>query len=437
MDKVHNHTWRLPYRMLGLSILGIATASSFLLPSIFVMFRYTFPEIYFFVYALCTIGAATLTFLSLTSIKRRLKQWKTTWTFLAASSIALAGSIYAVSAWKHWSWNSFSIQQLSVVTTGIFCFVAGFRATSINLQIALLFARIGVAMGLIVGIWHLASIVFSELRAPDGDRALSFALSVTLVLALITTKTLNSWLLLAIVPFAALLLSDGRGAIFASIPVVLLGTLRFIARQHSLRVLIPSTLACSGAILALAMNSRTGLSNADNSPLAERLEVSGNPAKIAFDSSGFVLSIVEQTIEVLPIGLTGRGGFWLLTIASLQRFPISGGGPGSASFVVNNVFPGMEHPHNDWLRISHDYGIPALLLAVSIAALIAAQLCSRVVQNHSSSVLWGALGAYSALLLGMVWDNVLVYPFICLPLSYLLGLAFSSQVNRNLRVIRE
>jgi len=130
---------------------------------------------------------------------------------------------------------------------------------------------------------------------------------------------------------------------------------------------------------------------------------------------------------------SGRVNLWTQTFASALESPWIGKGAGSASAFVAATFGDIEHPHNDYLRVFHDYGAVGLFLfLVSLMYLIRA--CWR---NWSGAVdvfearlgLASLLGLLSAVMM-MLTDNTLDYVFVMAPLGVLVGTALGSPQRR-------
>lgn len=140
----------------------------------------------------------------------------------------------------------------------------------------------------------------------------------------------------------------------------------------------------------------------------------------------------------LRLNVMGRDELWGATWRSALTHPWFGGGPGSAQVLVTGFAPAVEHPHNDYLRVFHDYGLVGLTawmaLLLRSARLSQRRLSSarraRAVQRAATRA---SLLATAAMALIMVTDNVVTYPFIMGPFGALLGMAASqSDVRRPL-----
>lgn len=137
----------------------------------------------------------------------------------------------------------------------------------------------------------------------------------------------------------------------------------------------------------------------------------------------------------LEITATGRASFWPATWESFLESPWVGQGAGSAGRLIAKLFPGNDHPHNDYLRILHDYGIVGfLLLFVAFARLAGTSWSAWVradadgqpeAQIHLAAFL-GLIG----LAVGMVANNPFGYIFVMSPLAVLCGASLGRVAGR-------
>ena len=73
----------------------------------------------------------------------------------------------------------------------------------------------------------------------------------------------------------------------------------------------------------------------------------------------------------LAINVEGRSSLWDLTWHSYLESPFVGKGAGSAEQVIGASLGEINHPHNDYLRILHDFGLIGLaLFAASVVGLL-------------------------------------------------------------------
>jgi O-antigen ligase len=142
----------------------------------------------------------------------------------------------------------------------------------------------------------------------------------------------------------------------------------------------------------------------------------------------FLSGDVSIRIGSIAINGSGRAAFWRFTMQSIQDSPILGKGAGAAGALIDSVFPGLAHPHNDYLRIVHDYGaLGAGIWAVAILVLLAAlwqrwrwfDVRDRVkARLHLTAIL-----SLIAFTLEMTAENALVYLYVTAPLGLIVGSA--------------
>jgi O-antigen ligase len=128
------------------------------------------------------------------------------------------------------------------------------------------------------------------------------------------------------------------------------------------------------------------------------------------------------SVGPVRINMMGRGVLWDATWRSAMTSPLIGHGPGSARQLIRAVVPDLDHPHNDYLRLLHDYGFLGWTVWMAFLlrsfALAVPDRNSRFERGPAVGLLL-ALIAFSVL---MVTDNVLVYPFVVGPLGAIVGL---------------
>ncbi len=124
-------------------------------------------------------------------------------------------------------------------------------------------------------------------------------------------------------------------------------------------------------------------------------------------------------------------------MAFVSDVPWIGHGVGSADDLINRVYStAVGHPHNDYLRLLHDYGLLgtclwgigyALLLMRTWRAWHVSTVTKREGRTHdSSSELRIHAAAFLALVgvaIAMITDNAIVYMYVIGPLGVLVGLS--------------
>lgn len=138
----------------------------------------------------------------------------------------------------------------------------------------------------------------------------------------------------------------------------------------------------------------------------------------------------DQSLAVggLQINASGRTDFWEATVDSWQTNPWTGHGAGSAGELIDSQFPGLGHPHNEYLRLLHDYGIVGLAFWVWGLLSILAGCWRRWhrADRRLGGVHQAAALGLLAMLAAMLTDNVIVYLFFMGPLGALVGASLGS-----------
>ena len=141
----------------------------------------------------------------------------------------------------------------------------------------------------------------------------------------------------------------------------------------------------------------------------------------------------DTSLEIfgLKINAEGRVKAWEVTVDSFREAPWMGKGVGSSQAVIDTYFPWLNHPHNDYLRILHDYGMIGMALwAVGYIMLLgitwrAWQRADRH-GDPRGRIHLAAFLALVAVALAMITDNVIVYIFVMAPLGILVGASLAT-----------
>ena len=124
---------------------------------------------------------------------------------------------------------------------------------------------------------------------------------------------------------------------------------------------------------------------------------------------------------------SGRVVIWTQPWQSAVESPWIGKGAGSASAYLADLYDGdIAHPHNDYLRILHDYGVVGLVLFLYGLARVGRLFWRNWAQPREllqRRLSLAAALALTAIAMMMVTDNTLVYVFVMGPLGILLGTA--------------
>jgi hypothetical protein len=135
--------------------------------------------------------------------------------------------------------------------------------------------------------------------------------------------------------------------------------------------------------------------------------------------------------DVRPVGgvsinVSGRDDVWSVVWQSAMTSPWVGQGAGSAETeILEHAFK-VSHPHNEYLRIFHDFGLVGVLLwfwgffVLLGRTFLAWRRADRVGDGDAYVHLAAWLGLIS-LALGMITDNSLRYVHVLLPLGIIVG----------------
>lgn len=145
----------------------------------------------------------------------------------------------------------------------------------------------------------------------------------------------------------------------------------------------------------------------------------------------FLQGDASYQVGGLALNTSGRTVIWRRVMDSIRSGdPLLGQGPGSAAEYVVRTFGTVAHPHNEYLRIWHDFGIVGLGLFVSgyLTLMWRTWRNARRADSNAAAVHWTAFLALAAVAATAYTDNVLVYPFVMLPLGVVVGLSVARPV---------
>ncbi|HET7232150.1 MAG TPA: O-antigen ligase family protein [Longimicrobium sp.] len=216
----------------------------------------------------------------------------------------------------------------------------------------------------------------------------------------------------------------------AALPLALLGLAAVLGSAS--RAASAIGLLAVAAVVALLAPSRPRRAAAGLLALA--LGLGAGAALVAFAPpfhARFFGGDTRLHVAGYAVNVSGRAAFWRVMARSAGEAPLVGHGLGSSQAVMAAEFlesDNIRHPHNDYLRLWHDLGAVGLsLLLVSLLGW--ARACWRgwrlgVWAGHPPrAVQLAALLTLGEILLAMVTDNVLIYPFFMGAAGVLVGAA--------------
>lgn len=130
----------------------------------------------------------------------------------------------------------------------------------------------------------------------------------------------------------------------------------------------------------------------------------------------------------VEVNTSGRTVLWDMTLRSAEQDPLFGNGPGTATAMISASFRNISHPHNEYLRLFHDFGyVGAILFVLGTLTLLFRTL--RRVQHSDNPIHWAASLGIMALFGAALTDNVIIYPFFMVPLGVIVGASIGLPVE--------
>jgi O-antigen ligase len=297
------------------------------------------------------------------------------------------------------------IQNIMVIGTLLLMMALAEAAASARPSFALWLEKQFLRSILVASLLYLASVIWSGAGTNDLISARSFGLYADFGVAACVSKWRHGsrrYLLAAAALTVLIGVSESRlalGIALALFPLSQLPTKNML-RAAKMAAMIAFTAACAyGAITYF-------------DSLYER----------------FFSGDVSLKIGSVAINGSGRTAFWKVTIDSFQESPVIGKGAGSAEALIEAFFVDINHPHSDYLRIAHDYGIiGASLWAFGFIAMLISLWRSwrraEALDADTARLQTTALMALAAFAMQMTVENALVYVFVAASLGLLVGSA--------------
>lgn len=139
----------------------------------------------------------------------------------------------------------------------------------------------------------------------------------------------------------------------------------------------------------------------------------------------FVTGDVQSVGGGVQFNVSGRFDIWGAVWDSYRTEPITGLGAGTSETLTYSIFgESASHPHNDYLRILHDFGLIGFILWVVflITLTIRTARAWRAENSSSDAAIHGAAFlSLVAVLLSMGTDNTIVYIGVVGPVAVIVG----------------
>jgi O-antigen ligase len=269
----------------------------------------------------------------------------------------------------------------------------------------------GIATSLAIGLFFAASVLPAGLAA-YGIGTRTFALFILIALAWFiagwrTGSRKSLWVAILIVALLGISLS--RTALVIALALFPLSQVRFSSISGWFKMIVTGTASLMALYVAIW----------NIEPLRRRF----------FEG--------DTSLELfgLRINTEGRMKAWEVIIDSSREAPWMGKGVGSSQAVIDIYFPWLNHPHNDYLRILHDYGMIGMALWATgyiMLLMVTWRAWERSDREGDprGRIHLAAFLALIAVALAMITDNVIVYVFVMAPLGILVGASLATMKGR-------
>jgi O-antigen ligase len=217
---------------------------------------------------------------------------------------------------------------------------------------------------------------------------------------------------------------QSRGAVWVALAIV-------IAIAGSLS---RTALAICLLLAPLAWLDRRSISRRVGVALAVALSVGAFAFAAVFFGplhSRFLEPNKAEVAGSFDLSVSGRAAFWGATWRSFLQDPWIGNGAGSSEIIVQRYLTPAQaehytHPHNDYLRLLHDYGVTGAGLwfigyFVLLRRVRRAWVAAAATDDSAAAVHMTAFLAMVAIALSMITDNAIVYIYLMAPLGLIVG----------------
>jgi len=135
---------------------------------------------------------------------------------------------------------------------------------------------------------------------------------------------------------------------------------------------------------------------------------------------------------------SGRKLMWEALWYRVEQKPWFGYGANAQEEYIKVRFGRVAHPHNDWLRLLHDYGyVGTVLYLITLIVMISNMwIKSRTVCAEVKQLFYIAIAGFVPFFIFMVTDNIILYAAFFGNLHFLfMGLAYAGMRNQKSRMM--
>lgn len=182
----------------------------------------------------------------------------------------------------------------------------------------------------------------------------------------------------------------------------------------------------------------TGLAVFQMDRVQEKMFFSGQGTlEQAFDS-GLAMLAGREDVGSGDFRTNARLAMTLTLKARIQDAYWFGHGANAVEEVTRKFFDGLTHPHNDWLRLQHDYGTFGMLIFgfTLFAQAISAWRVARTLDGEAARFMYAAASAFIPMAMFMLTDNVILYVAWFGNLHFaMLGLGYAAARSKRLGLL--
>lgn len=143
-------------------------------------------------------------------------------------------------------------------------------------------------------------------------------------------------------------------------------------------------------------------------------------------------TIFDVTWDNPDLRTSGRLGIEELMTEAIKDLPWFGHGSNASEELISDIFGGLTHPHNDWLRLTYEYGYVGMLIFLGTLMFQTAHAVRagyRSVGVERLFLLAGA-GAFIPFAVFMRTDNIILYAAFFGNMHYMiLGAGYAAAAN--------
>lgn len=252
----------------------------------------------------------------------------------------------------------------------------------------------------------------------------------------ITASLLSAWL-------AAGYCLQGRSkdllawVILASVPIISVTRMGILAVGATL----PTTLAplsLKRRLIIFGVLSFAGLSVFQMERVQDKMFISGQGTLEQAFESGFAMVGGLDDLGTEDFRTNARKAMAQMLRARVQESYWFGHGANATEEITTSYFNGLTHPHNDWLRLQHDYGTLGMLIfgITLLAQAVSAWRLARKLDGEAAQFMYAAASAFIPMSLFMLTDNVILYVAWFGNLHFaMLGLGYAAARSKRLGLL--